>query len=82
MRDEYTLVDLSEFEIKRINYVAAAACDVDLTLMIEEEQKPGRMRWIRESEQGEAAMPNQPGEWRFISWGPFGILNQGEQADA
>lgn len=80
LRDEYSLVELGGSEITKLDFSAAAACDMDVVLTIDGEEKPGGMRWIREDKSGDPAMPSQDGEWRLISWGPFAILSSGRSA--
>lgn len=76
VRDAYDGVDLTGFSIRGINHQAAAACEVDVDLILDSESRSARIRWIREGEDGKAALPNRPGEWRLILWEPAVMLNR------
>ena len=77
-REEFEPFPLEEFSITKIHHQAAAAGEVDVTLIIEGEQQLGRMRWIREGADGYAVSPNREGVWRLVLWEPFAILNRRE----
>lgn len=74
VREMFEGFTLSDFTVSRINYKAAALCEVDVTLALDGETRPGLMRWIREASDGMSAMPNDPGEWLLASWGPWTII--------
>ena len=78
IRDQYSLVRLSGFEITKLDHQGAAACEADVLLTAEGDQRPGRMRWIREDGSGEAAMPHRDGHWGLVSWGPFAIFDRAD----
>jgi len=65
---------LSDLMIRRLDFEAPAVCVVDIDLAVGAEIKPGRMRWIRESADGLAALPNQPGNWRLVDWDRQSII--------
>jgi hypothetical protein len=75
VRDEYSLIELEDFEITRLDFRAAAICEIDVDLTSDGKTHAGRMRWIRENNAGEVVLPNQAGDWRLISWGPWAMLN-------
>jgi hypothetical protein len=79
VREAYDAVNLTAFSIRQINHLAAAASEVDVDLVLDGESCPARVRWIREGEDGKAALPNQPGEWRLILWEPRAMLNRGQR---
>lgn len=68
VRSEYTLVELVDFRIVRLEFQAPVICEIVAELTIDDETKPGRIRWIRETEDGEPAIPgHEEGEWRFMA---------------
>jgi hypothetical protein len=75
LRNEYSPVDLGGFDITKLDFSAPSVCNVEAVLIVDGETKLGGMRWIREDETGDPAMPNSEGEWRLISWGPFAMLD-------
>jgi hypothetical protein len=79
VREAYDSVRLTAFSIRRINHRAAAASEVDVDLVLDSESRGARVRWIREGEDGMAALPNQPGEWRLILWEPRAMLDRGQR---
>ncbi len=79
VREECDRIDLTDFSVRRINYQAAAACEVEVDLVLDSDSRPARIRWIREGEDGKASLPNQPGEWRLILWGPLAMLNRAQR---
>jgi hypothetical protein len=68
--------ELSDFSIQRVDFQAAAMCEVDVDLVLGGEVKPVHMRWIREGQDGMTALPNQPGEWRLTFWDPLALVNR------
>ena len=66
VREGFSGFDLTDFSVRRLDFQAAAVCEVDVDLAVGTQAQPGRMRWIREAEDGMAALPNQSGEWRLI----------------
>lgn len=84
LRDEYALAELEDFRIIRLDFEAPIICEVDAELTIGGETKVGRMRWIKEHDDGEPALPGQEesGQWRFMTWGPFALFNRADPAEA
>lgn len=79
VRSEYMLVELEDFRIVRLDFRAPVICEIDSELTIGGETKPGRIRWIRETDDGEPAIPGQEqGEWRFMTLGPHAIFTRAE----
>ena len=70
--------DLASYSIHRLDFEAPAVCEVYVDLAFKDETKRAQMRWIREAEDGMAAMPNQPGEWRLAIWSPWGMIDRPE----
>src|SRR5204862_7152708 len=54
VREGCSRFELTDFSIRRLDFVGAAACEVDIDLVVGGETKAGRMRWIRESDEGSA----------------------------
>lgn len=79
VREQCEPFSLEGFLVKRLDFVAPAICEVDVELQLDGEVKPARLRWIREGEAGMGVAPNQPGEWRLVSWGPWAMLNNVKQ---
>lgn len=79
VREAFEGVELVDFSIQRIDHQAAAVCEVDVELDIRTESRPARLRWIREGDDGKAAFPNQPGEWRLMVWEPTAIFHRARQ---
>ena len=79
VRDECSLAELDDFDITKLDFQALAVCEIDVTLTCDGQRRPGRMRWIREDDEGNPAMTNQRGEWRLILWGPIAILNRAKE---
>lgn len=69
---------LTDYSIHRLDFAAAAVCEVDVDLALSTGDKQARMRWIREGPDGMAAMPNQPGQWRLAIWSPWSMINRTE----
>lgn len=80
IREEFERLELRDFEILRLDFSAAAVCEVDVILHFDDEAKPGRMRWIRETAAGEPATPNEDGRWRLWLWGPYSIMNRAAES--
>jgi hypothetical protein len=80
VRDEYMLFELEGFRIVRIDFRAAVICEIDVELTIDGETKIGRIRWIRETDGGETAIPgHEDGEWRLMTWGPLAMFHKAEE---
>jgi hypothetical protein len=71
--------ELTGFVVRRLDYEAPAVCEIDVELHLGNETKAARLRWIRTGEDGMAVTPNQPGEWRLISWGPWAMINNAKR---
>lgn len=79
VRNECSLTELDGFDIAKLDFQAPAACEIDVELTYDGRRRPGRLRWIREDDKGNPAMPNQQGEWRLIVWVPIAIVNRAEE---
>ena len=79
VRDGYGGSRLEDFSIERLNFEAAAVCEVEARLVMNGDEKPARLRWIRETDDGTAALPNQPGSWRLVLWYPSAMLNRARE---
>lgn len=51
-----------------------------MTITVNDEQKPGRLRWIRESPEGGPVVSETDGTWRLYLWGPVAIINCATEA--
>jgi len=60
VRDEYMLAELESFRIVRLDFQAPVICEIDAELTIDGETKLGRIRWIRETDDGETARRRSP----------------------
>lgn len=79
MRDLFSMTELEDFKIVRLDFEAPVICEVDAELRVDGETKLGRMRWIREQENGESAVPGtQEGNWLVVTWGPEAMFNNAE----
>ncbi len=81
VRDGCSLSELSGFKIEAIDYVAAAAVEIDVEVVLNGGAELARMRWIREDEDGDAALPGQDGTWKLINWYPIGMTSRRSQHD-
>lgn len=82
VRDEYMLFELENFRIVRLDFQAPVICEIDAELTIDGETKSGRMRWIRETDEGEPAIPgHEAGEWRFMTWGPLAMFDAANERE-
>lgn len=71
VRDQYSHVDLESFLITKLDFQAAASCEVDAELEWNEQQHRCRLRWINEDDQGNPDVLGDPqARWRVMSFGP------------
>lgn len=80
MRTAYERDRLAAFEILRLNYDAAAVCEVDVRLAIGDATRDGRMRWIREKDNGSPAISEEAGEWILYLWEPYSMIARAKAA--
>jgi hypothetical protein len=78
VRESCSGFEPEDYSIHRLDFQAAAVCEVDVSLTRAGEVTRAQMRWIREGEDGMAAMPNQPGEWRLAIWAPSAMINRAD----
>jgi hypothetical protein len=81
VREQVEIFRLSDFAIGTLHFVAAAACEVDVTLTVNDEQKAGRLRWILEAGDGSPSKLNADDVWRLYLWGPMAIINRAAAGD-
>jgi hypothetical protein len=81
IRAQFDPVDLDAFSLARASFTAAGACEVDVDLVVDGEQRAGRLRWIRETSEGTVAMPTDEGEWFVYLWDPWTILARAESGN-
>ncbi len=84
VRDEYMPFELEDFRIVRLDFQAPVICEIDAELTVAGDTKIGRIRWIRETDDGKSAISgHEEGEWRFMTWGPSAMFHAAEDtADA
>jgi hypothetical protein len=76
VRAAYERDQLTSFEILRLNHEAAAVCEVDVRLTMSDATRDGRMRWIREKDNGSPAIAEDAGEWVLYLWDPHSIISR------
>jgi hypothetical protein len=78
VRDQYAHVELEGFQITKLDFNAAASCDVEVDLKWNEQQhRRCRLRWIKETEDGDPDVLGDPrAEWRVMSFGPHGMIDR------
>jgi hypothetical protein len=79
IRTEFADTTLDGFALGAAVFEAPAVCEIDVELRVngEAQARRGRMRWIRETDDGSPAMPNEGGEWNLYLWGPEAIFSRG-----
>ena len=79
MRAFYEDVPLQGFEITALDFNAAAVCEVVVELTTAGAPQNGRLRWLRESHDGQPALPSEDGTWGIVNWGPHSILASSDE---
>lgn len=79
VREEYETTNLGGYSIERLEFEAPAVCEVHASLLVDGENRPGRLRWIRQLADGSPALPNQPGEWKLVLWSPYELINRAKE---
>jgi hypothetical protein len=75
IRQEYSVLDLSSFEIVEIDHTAPAVCEVEAELLLNgTDRRTVRLRWVYEDEEGDFVASSLPGAWRLMIWGPAAFL--------
>ena len=74
VRDALDLFPLESFDVTAIRRSAVGACDVDVTLSINGEQKQARLRWIREGVDGQPGPSSEDDRWVLYIWEPMGAI--------
>jgi hypothetical protein len=83
VRDQYSHVQLDRFQITRLDFQGPASCEVDAELVWNDSHHACRLRWIKEDEQGEPHVLDDPGaEWRLMSFGPEAIVNSRQAGES
>ncbi len=81
VREALELFPLEGFEVTAIRHGALAACDVDVSLTIEGEEKLARLRWIREGADGRPGPSKQDDQWVLYIWEPMGAIGYRARSD-
>jgi hypothetical protein len=76
IREACSLHALNGFKLKRASFEAAAACEIDVDLVLDSEPQFARMRWIRETADGSPATPDVEGEWFLFLWEPWAMIDR------
>jgi hypothetical protein len=79
LRETFEFHDLRDFRFVRVDRYAAAACEIDVELSFDEGVKAGRMRWIRETEDGSPATPDADAEWFVYTWDPWSMITSAQE---
>jgi hypothetical protein len=74
LRETFSVHELQGFRFRRADRQAAAACEIDIELTFGDGVASGRMRWIRETNDGSAAIPEVDAEWFLYVWDPWSIV--------
>lgn len=75
VRNEYSGLSLSSYEIARIEQVAPAVCVVEVSLALDAgDQRTAHLRWIYEDHEGQAVASSLAGTWHLMVWGPAAFL--------
>lgn len=80
VREQVEFFRLTDFTIGALHFVAAAACEVDVTLTINGQEEAGRLRWILEAPDGTPSRLDADDVWRLYLWGPMAIINRASAA--
>jgi hypothetical protein len=80
VRGEFESWNLDDYTFLGSEFEAAAACEINVDLVIDGEVQHARMRWIREDADGMAAVPNEDGTWYLYLWEPWALLNRAERS--
>lgn len=81
VREQVEIFRLSEFAIGTLHFVAAAACEVGVTLTVNDDEKAGRLRWILEAPDGSPSTLSAGDAWRLYLWGPMAIINRASEVN-
>ena len=74
VRDQYSHIELESFLITKLDFQAAASCEVDAELEWNEQKHRCRLRWINEDDQGNPDVLGDPqARWRVMSFGPHAM---------
>jgi hypothetical protein len=73
VREMYSLFELRDYRIESADFVALAACVVEVELIFDDGPRRARIRWIRERLDG-APVADDDGEWLLYMWGPWAFF--------
>lgn len=76
IREECSTHVLRDFKMLTADFEAPVVCEIDVELTFEDQPRPARMRWIRETADGQPAVPEVEGEWFLYVWGPWSMLDR------
>jgi len=70
VREQYEGFPLDGFLVRRMNLTSPVAVIVEADLTTAGRTSRAALRWIHETSTGEMTLPNRPGQWRLLLWGP------------
>lgn len=75
----YETFRLTDFALRRVDFVSAAVCEVLVDLTVNGVARQGMMRWIREDSDGKAAVATEPGDWLLYIGDPVSIMARADE---
>lgn len=72
---------LTRFEVKRVDYTAAAVAEVDVALCVDDSDVAGTMRWVRSGPNGMSVAPNESGSWRLMTWTDLAMAHERDRTN-
>jgi hypothetical protein len=70
VREKYEGSPLEGFLVRRIDLTSPVAVIVEADLTTAGRTSSAALRWIHETSTGDMTLPNRPGQWRLLLWGP------------
>jgi hypothetical protein len=70
VREKYEGSQLDSFLVRRIDLTSPVAVIVEADLTTAGRTSRAALRWIHETSTGDMTLPNGPGQWRLLLWGP------------
>lgn len=77
VREIFEIHRLKDHTIERLDFVAAAVCEVDACLELDDGPQKAQLRWIREKPGSlEPAIIEEEGEWHLYTWSPQAMIGR------